>query len=679
MMKKRYLLLFAAIGSGLLLSSCSDYLNVDKYFTDRMNEQKLFENKEYTNKWLAGVYSHLITCKDVGSKRSVIYNFSDDMYFGDNYGNISYNVFKYGQYNEGNEQKSWSEAYIGIRDAATFIRYVDINKELTYEQIQDYKAQARFLRAYYYWHLLRKYGPIPLLKEEADYTDAYDDLAIPRSTYDECTNYIVEELVLAAKDLPLNRTSLEITRPTRGAALGLRAKVLLYAASPLANPRPEDTEKFTDLLDDKGNHLISQVYNEEKWAKAAAAAKDVTSLNKYKIYVAPKRDNDAGREYPKTVIPPHNNEFSDKDWPNGWADIDPFESYRSVFNAELQTYTNPELIFSRGLNQGDENISTMMWHQIPFSIGGQNCHGITQKQCDTYYTDAGTDIPGMHDYMAPDYPDRNTLPRVTGFVNASNKDQLHRPLEEDVYLGYAKREPRFYATVAYNGSTWDFATSEKEEDRFIRCWYYNDQPDGIQTANPQLWLRTGIGIKKYYNPIETYKNPKKELNKTDPAMRYAEILLIYAEALNELTNTYSIPSWDGKQTYTIQRIDSEMRNAIRPIRIRAGLPDYSPEIYGDANLFRKSLKRERQIELFAEGHRYYDLRRWKDAPREEATPVYGCNMFLGSQMRDEFYRPTVVASMPAVFVREMYFWPIAHDELKKNKRLTQNPGWTYYD
>lgn len=148
-------------------------------------------------------------------------------------------------------------------------------------------------------------------------------------------------------------------------------------------------------------------------------------------------------------------------------------------------------------------------------------------------------------------------------------------------------------------------------------------------------------------------------------MRYAEILLIYAEALNELTNTYSIPSWDGKQTYTIQRIDSEMRNAIRPIRIRAGLPDYSPEIYGDANLFRKSLKRERQIELFAEGHRYYDLRRWKDAPREEATPVYGCNMFLGSQMRDEFYRPTVVASMPAVFVRKMYFWPIAHDELKR--------------
>lgn len=676
MMKKRYLLLFALIGSGSLLSSCTDYLNVDKYFTDRMNEQKMFENKDYTTRWLAGVYSHLTTCKDLGSQSSVIFNFSDDMYFSDG----SYDVFKYGQYNEGWQQDTWREAYIGIRDATTFLRYVDINKELSYEQIQDNKAQARFLRAYYHWHLLRKYGPIPLLKEEADYIDSYDNLAFPRNTYDECVTYIVDELVLAAKDLPLDRTTQDLARPTRGTALGLRAKVLLYAASPIANPRPEDTERFTDLQDDQGNCLISQVYNEEKWAKAAAAAKDVINLNKYELYVAPKRDKDAGREYPKTVIPPHNDEFSDKNWPDGWADIDPFESYRSIFNAEVQPYANPELIFSRVQNYGGGDVQNMMWQQIPLSLGGRNCQGVTQKQCDTYYTDAGTDIPGMHDYMEAGYPDRNTLPRTTGFTNSNNMDQLHRPLEEDIYLGYANREPRFYATIAYNGSTWDFVSSPREEDRFVRCWYYTDKPDGIQTANPQYWLRTGIGMKKFYNPQETYKTPKVEYKKADTAMRYPEILLIYAEALNELgANSYNIPSWDGQQTYTIRRDITEMKKGIRPIRIRAGIPDYTQTIYDDAHLFRKSLKRERQIELFAEGHRYYDLRRWKDAPREEATPIYGCNMFLGSEMRDEFYRPTVVSSMPTVFVRKMYFWPISHSELKKNKRLTQNPGWTYYD
>ena len=202
MMKKKYLFLAAAISAGISLSSCSDYLNVDKYFADRMNEQKLFENKDYTNRWLAGIYSRLSICRDYGSKRAALSNFSDDMYFTDNYADVNYKTYKYGQYNEEYDQQSWESCYIGIRDATTFIRYVDINKELTYEEIQDYKAQARFLRAYYYWHLLRKYGPVPLIKEEVDYTVAYEDLATPRSSYDECVSYIVDELVIAAKDLP---------------------------------------------------------------------------------------------------------------------------------------------------------------------------------------------------------------------------------------------------------------------------------------------------------------------------------------------------------------------------------------------------------------------------------------------------------------------------------------------
>ncbi len=83
---------------------------------------------------------------------------------------------------------------------------------------------------------------------------------------------------LAAKDLPLDRGANHTSRPTRGAALAARAKVLLYAASPINNPRPEDTERFTDLVDHDGRCLLAQEYNEYKWAKAAAAARDVMEL-----------------------------------------------------------------------------------------------------------------------------------------------------------------------------------------------------------------------------------------------------------------------------------------------------------------------------------------------------------------------------------------------------------------
>ena len=120
-----------------------------------------------------------------------------------------------------------------------------MNTRYTEEEKADLKAQARFVRAYYYWLLLRRYGPVPLLPEEGlDYTDSYDNLARQRNSYDECVEYIASEMVLAAKDLPLERGVNDISRPTRGAALAARARALLYAASPINNPRPEDTDKL---------------------------------------------------------------------------------------------------------------------------------------------------------------------------------------------------------------------------------------------------------------------------------------------------------------------------------------------------------------------------------------------------------------------------------------------------
>ena len=167
--------------------------------------------------------------------------------------------------------------------------------------------------------------------------------------------------------------------------------------------------------------------------------------------------------------------------------------------------------------------------------------------------------------------------------------------------------------------------------------------------------------------------------KWEPAIRYADILLLYAEALNELTGNYSIPSWNGSETYSIGRNISEIQRGIRPVRIRAGVPDYSQAEYNDQSVLRAKIKRERMIELLGEGKRYYDLRRWMDAPIEESKPVYGCNVLMTANQQDEFQKVVPIYNLPTVFSDKMYFWPISTEELKRNRNLVQNPGWKYFD
>ena len=672
-MKKIYKFCIGAL-LGTITVSCVDQLDSDKNFKDRMTLEDVFTNEKYSEEWLAHAYSYLKgENMDVGTKDNILWCFADDIYFGDR---DIYNTFKTGTYSEGDRQ-SWGASYKGIRQASIFIQNIDMNMEFTEAERADLKAQARFVRAYYYWLLLRKYGPVPLLPEEGlDYPASYDDLACQRNSYDECVEYIESEMRLAAKDLPLDRGANHTSRPTRGAALAARAKVLLYAASPINNPRPEDTERFTDLVDHDGRCLLAQEYNEYKWAKAAAAARDVMELpgsnygHRYVFHTVKKRD-EAAAGYPTTLPPYSDYDFENADWPIGYRYIDPFESYRQVFNGALSMFDNPELIFSRGQNQGDRNLADMVLHQLPTSANGWNTHGMTQKMCDAYYMANGDEFSREH--FKEEYPSG------TRFVTKKEVEAGTYPqIKEGVYKEYADREPRFYASVSFNGCVWALlknaeTTDYKNDVEKQVNYYYGINTDGFSGTG--VYFRSGIGSMKYVHPDDT--NRKEIKAKAEPAIRFAEILLIYAEALNELNGQYDIPSWDGNKTHIIKRDINEMKKGIRPIRIRAGVPDYTQEEYDDPIEFRKKLKRERQIELMGEGHRYFDLRRWLDAPVEESTPIYGCNTLATKEMADVFHTPVAVPSLPTTFSRKMWFWPINHTELKRNKRLTQNPGWTY--
>ena len=678
-MRKIYKL-SACIVLGISLASCADKLDSDKYFKDRMSIEDVFTDETRTERWLANAYSYLNgENMEVSTKDNIVFCFADDIYYGRG---DDYVKFKTGTYDE-NWRHSWGDSYKGIRQASIFIQNIDMNTDFTEAERADYKAQARFVRAYYYWLLLRRYGPVPILPDEGlDYTDSYDELAYPRNSYDECVEYIVSEMEQAAKDLPLERGANQASRPTRGAALAARARALLYAASPINNPLPNDPDKFSDLVDHEGRCLLSQEYSNEKWARAAAAARDVMELqgsnngHRYELYHVTGHD-DTAPGYPATVPPYKDGDFSEKTWDEGgYSDIDPYESYRSVFNGTLSMGENPELIFGRGANQGTNSLVMMVTRQIPKSLGnGGNLYGMTLKMCDAYYMADGSDF--SRDAFLAEYP------KGERFVTQQEANQgVYPHLREGVYKEFANREPRFYASVSFNGCVWPLLNNGNTQDYKdiidVQVSYYRGtDTDGF--SNTGAFLPTGIGIMKFVHPDDS--NYGSIIRKAEPAIRFAEILMIYAEAINELEDgkTYQIASWDGATTYSLSRIKEELQRGIRPIRRRAGVPDYTDAEYADRDVFRAKMKKERQIEFMGEGQRYFDLRRWKDAEKEESQRVYGFNYWMTEERRDDFYTPIVINDLPTAFSRKLYFWPIAHSELKRNKRLTQNPGWTYSD
>ena len=705
MIKKIYILLLTILGTGAF-SSCSDYLNSEKYFKDRLTLEKTFESKDHVEEWLAYAFSFMKNENYEVTTKGPTENpfcFSDDMYYGDRdktidatKNELSYNMFKLGEYNENSYNVgAWEACYKGIFQASVFIHNVDRCQEMADWEILDYKGQARFVRAYYYWLLLRRYGPVPIMPDEGvDYTQSYEEIATPRSSYEEVAQYISDEMLQATKELQYDRRTdnYAIARPTRGAALAVRAYALIFAASPFANGNND--EYAQQLVDDKGRRLLSSEYSEEKWAKAAAACRDVIDLGVYDLNIVNNSTSDNGPSERPTVVPPADGEFSKDIWPRGWTNIDPLKSYRTIFDGTILPANNKELIFTRGAT----NIDMLVLHQMPKDDGGWNCHGMTQKMLDAYYMNDGGNEPGMNSMYQGTVNYQgivDTRKRRTGFTSLQDlKDNKYPELgwkydpqkgddEQaktgmNVSLQYVEREPRFYASVAYNGCTWYYLsqTESRPADVNQQVWYYFGNSDGYR--NDGFYLRTGIGIKKFVHPNDY---PGNYVAKAETAIRYADILLLYAEALNELTGRYDIPSWNGATTYPISRDKEEMERGIHPVRIRAGLPDYPDEFYMQSGVddMRKALKRERMIELMGEGKRYFDIRRWKDAPVEESLQIYGCNVFVGEAKKDEFHSAIPVYNLPSTFSEKLWLWPIKHSELKRNSRLTQNPGWTMYD
>lgn len=658
---KRILYSLLLTAGACLLPSCSGYLDVDRYFYDQVSLDSAFSKRVYVEGWLSSAYSVM---DKIGEFSEPFRWAADDLYHPDmkEYHEGNYSADNQLSDSNQNESRLW-KYYEGVRKASTFINNVDRCPELTMDEKTDLKGQARFLRAYCYWALMRVYGPVPLIPLDGlDVNLSYEELSLPREHFDVLVDFVDKELTEAARALPTKRTINNLGRPTRGAALGLRSRVLLFAASPLYNGNID----LFNVKDCNGKTLIAQEYDESKWARAAAAAKDVMDLaigsGLYELYtVAPKT---TASEWER---PPYNSEYSDKAFPDGWADVDPLRSYKSIFDGTIMGSKNPELIYTRTRN-GHTCIDDWNYQLMPKTLSGNNRLAVTLKMVNAYAMNDGrsiTEAANTDDYV------------TEGFTTqAYSVDNPFLPA--NVSLMYNNREPRFYASIGYCGSVWEASSSTETMYRNSQIFYYRGLNDGKQGFKENCPI-TGITVKKYYNEEDSRTTGGYRVDKTEMTIRYGEILLNYAEALNELTPgvTYKETNYMGEEV-TIQRDVEQMRYAIKRIRMRAGVPDYSDATYASQDDFRVKLKRERQVELFAENSmRYFDLLRWKDAETEENQLLQGCDINISDDQTRiaDFYKPTIITTVHKVFDQRMYLWPFPTYELKRNVNMTQNPGW----
>lgn len=662
-MKKIIVSIITVWASLIGMSSC-DFLNVDDYFEDTINIDSVFQNKVYLEKYLWGtaallpdesnIFDNAYYPAILGSDEAFTMwesnyypqKFTLDWVTADDMGGMNI----------------WTKMYQIIRKANTIFLRIDECKELTAQDKREMVGYAHFLRGYAYYFLLLNYGPLLIAGDEVYDTslppEAYQKY---RSTFDESVEYVCNELETAATYIPSVVPIQTYGRPTKGAAYGLIARVRVYAASPLYNGGQAAKIYFSNFTrQSDGVHYISQNYDEKKWAVAAAACKRVMDMDYTLHTIEASYDTP---ELPEGVT--HDPNYY-KNWPEGAAGIDPYRSYADMFNGETLGFKNKEYVFGR--NSSIVRDKTRLY--FPGAFGGWNLYSVPQKIIDSYKMADGRDINNssvLYPYKEDGFTTRDSA--FSGYT-----------IKPNVNLMYTNREPRFYASIGYSGCLWPMNSTTENGKFMVQVYYAKDGNAGRSAATEgdiRNYPITGYVPKKYIHPDDAWSGSNSALlNKSFPIVRYADILLMYAECLNNLTQTHTISDAEGNDTQTFSRDIEEMKKAFNAVRYRSGLPGLTGGEISSPSAFFEALKTERMIEFFHEGLRYYDVRRWGIAKEEEAKPIMG--MDTEKTEKDGYYSRVICnysGVRNRVFKDKMILLPIDRQEIKRVPVLDQNPGW----
>lgn len=638
----------------MTLFSCSDYLDVDDYFKQTTQLDSIFKSKILTEQYIQGASSYLVNEGNLwtlsaapglpfqGASDENFTSFNDDRH-----ASIKLLLDEITPFYEA-RFFNYPRYYTGIRKASIVLQRIAEVQDISDLDRRDFIGRCYFLKGYYYYMLLLQYGPVPIVPEEAFAVDAsVDAMSLERATYDEVVEHICENLEKAVEYLYTERPSSEILLPTRGAALATLSRVRLYAASPWYNG--ESSGLYSDWVrKSDGAHFISQTKNNEKWGKAAVAAKRVIDTELYQLYTAKRKSDTA--PLPEAVLQAYASRPIEEFDP---TDIDPYRSFAEIFNGDIAVEMNEEIIYScRPTQAGKDSPAGIA---MPAFMGGMNGLNLTQDVADAFYMADGSPY---------------SLPENHWEAIGANKQFSGYSLRANAAKMYDNREMRFYVTIGFNHCFWP-GTSYTGSDaslKNIEVLYYADGNAGPPANHAVDYNHSGYTCKKYVHFEDNLKGSIKP--KSFPIFRYAETLLNYAESLNELEGTYT----EGDITVT-GRDENEILNAFNQIRYRAGLPGLTS--LPSREEMRDLIKHERRIEFSCEGHRYHDLRRWGDAYTAYNKPVLGMNIKARKNEREAFHTITTLNDDKArrYFDYKNYFYPIPKAALNKNSKLVQNPGW----
>lgn len=538
--------------------------------------------------------------------------------------------------------------WAGIRTCNVLIEQLPNIPDISIEEAARWKAEASFLKAYYHWYLFSLYGPIPIVDVNLSINASDEAMKVYREPVDKVIDYIVNTIDAALPGLPLGLGGAEATemgRVTREAAMAIKARVLVTAASPLYNGNPD----YAKFVDKRGQNLFPTGEPKiEKWQRAATACKEaidaceLAGLGLYKFTAPPgvKMNDSIKMEVQPAMILGEiltNNEAI-------WLQT----------NATgIQTYSMP-MIFYTGL-------PTSSTYYGASNVYPRECASLNAAEL--FYSKNGVPIEEDKEWQTNNWYANRFKPDPNFSTRNDHRYYVKKGYQTAIF--HLNRETRYYGSLAFNGANWfGMGITDQENQYFVRE-HNTDQTPSQSGLFVRKFIpyRTTIDAKN----LNSNQNGIVYWNYAFPIIRMADLYLLYAEALNE-----SDPA------------NPDVIKAVDKIRERAGLKgvveswstyavDDKKAKYSDQAGMREIIRRERMIELAFEGQGGFDRRRWKIMDQLLANGTIRGFFPVKLESLESYYTPDILWTTN--FKYRDYLWPIRTANLQANPNLVQNPGW----